>query len=143
MNGIMVWAWMLWLSHSLTDERKYGFGMDAAGPRILLEHKRNYGLGMDALVTVCSWNTNGIMAWVCMLWFSHSSKHERNCGLGMDVLVVTLIKRWTEVWFRHGCSDDRMRLENERNYGLGMDALVIALALTREPAGLFNKARPR
>ncbi len=28
---------------------------------MLLEHERNYGLGMDALVSVCSWNTNGIM----------------------------------------------------------------------------------
>ena len=34
MNGIMVWAWMLWLSHSFKDEG-------------------NYGLGMDALVTAC------------------------------------------------------------------------------------------
>ena len=30
---------------------------------MLLEHDRNYDLGMDALVTVCSWNTNGIMIW--------------------------------------------------------------------------------
>ena len=26
---------------------------------MLLEHERNYDLGTDALVTVCSWNTNG------------------------------------------------------------------------------------
>ena len=25
-------------------------------------------LGMDALVTVCSWNTKGIMIWAWMLW---------------------------------------------------------------------------
>ena len=32
---------------------------------MLLEHERDYDFGMDALVTVCSWNTNGIMilAW--------------------------------------------------------------------------------
>ena len=30
---------------------------------MLLEHERNYDLGMDALVTVCSWNTNGMMIW--------------------------------------------------------------------------------
>ena len=35
---------------------------------MLLEHERNYDLGMDALVTVCSWNTNGIMIWAWMLW---------------------------------------------------------------------------
>ena len=35
---------------------------------MLLEHDRNYDLGMDALVTVCSWNTNGIMIWARMLW---------------------------------------------------------------------------
>ena len=27
---------------------------------MLLEHERNYDLGMAALVTVCSWNTNGV-----------------------------------------------------------------------------------
>ena len=43
-----------------------------------------HGLGMDALVTVCSWNTHGIMVWVWRLCLSHSSKHERNYGLGMD-----------------------------------------------------------
>ena len=33
---------------------------------MLLEHERNYDFGMDALVTVCSWNKNGIMflAWM-------------------------------------------------------------------------------
>ena len=34
---------------------------------MLLEHERNNGLGMDALVTVCSWNTKGIMVWAWML----------------------------------------------------------------------------
>ena len=38
-----------------------------SGHRMLLEHERNYGLGMDALVTVCSWNTKGIMVWAWML----------------------------------------------------------------------------
>ena len=45
---------MLW-EHA----RKFGFGMDAAGPHMLSEHKRNFGLGMDVVVSVCSWNTNG------------------------------------------------------------------------------------
>ena len=35
---------------------------------MLLEHERNYGLGMDALVSGCSWNTNGIMVSAWMLW---------------------------------------------------------------------------
>ena len=28
---------------------------------MFLERERNYDFGMDALVTVCSWNKNGIM----------------------------------------------------------------------------------
>ena len=44
------------------------FGHGCSGHRMLLEHERNYDLGMDALVTVCSWNTNGIMIWAWMLW---------------------------------------------------------------------------
>ena len=48
--------------------------MDALSHRILLEYERNYDLGMDALVTLFSWNTNGIM-------------NERKHSLGMDALV--------------------------------------------------------
>ena len=47
----------------LEHERYYDLGMDG----MLLEHERYYGLGMDALVTVCSRNTNVIMAWAWML----------------------------------------------------------------------------
>ena len=32
----------------------------------------------------------------------------------------------TELWFGHGCSGDRMLLEQERNHGLGLDAPVTA-----------------
>ena len=71
-----------------------------------LEHERNYGLGMDSLVSVCTWNTNGIMVWAWILWGSYA--------LGTR----------TELWFGHGFSGDRMLLEHERNYGLGMDAEV-------------------
>ena len=35
---------------------------------MLLEHERSYGFGMDALVSVCFWNTNGIMVLASMLW---------------------------------------------------------------------------
>ena len=76
---------------------------------MLLEHERNYGSGMDALVSVCSWNTNGIRVRQWMLWSAYT--------LGTQ----------TEMWFRHECSAQRMLLEHERNYGSGMDALVIAV----------------
>ena len=82
------------------------FGHAYSGHRMLLEHERNYGLGMDAPVTVCSWNTNGIMVWTWMLWSPYA--------LGTRTLL----------WFGDGCSRDRLLLEHERNYGLGMDALV-------------------
>ena len=35
---------------------------------IMAWHEETSGLGMDALVTVCSWNTNGSMVWAWMLW---------------------------------------------------------------------------
>ena len=73
---------------------------------MLLEHERNYGLGMDALVSVCSWNTNGIMVLPWMLWSAYA--------LGTR----------TGLWFWHGCSGQRMLLEQDRNYGLCMDAVV-------------------
>ena len=82
------------------------FGHGCSGHRMLLEHERNYGLGMDALVSVCSWNPNGIMVWAWMLRSAYT------------------LGRRTELWFGHGCSGHRMLLEHERNYGLGMDALV-------------------
>ena len=43
---------------------------------MLVEHEGNYDFGMDALLTVCSWNANGIM------------EHERNYEFGMDALVT-------------------------------------------------------
>ena len=117
--GIMVWGldalgtelwfevWMLWTPYALGTRTESWFGHGCSGRRMLLEHEQNHGLGMDALVAVCSWNTNGIMVWAWMLWSPYA--------LGTR----------TELWFGHGCSGRRMRLEHERNYGLGMDALVI------------------
>ena len=92
---------------------------------MLLEHERNYGLGMDALVTVCSWNTNGIMVWAWMLW----SPYALGTRTGFMVCAWMLWSEYalgtrTELWFGHGCSGQRMLLEDERSYGLGMDALV-------------------
>ena len=86
-NGIMLWAWMLWSPYALGIRAELCFGHS-----MLLEHGRNYALGMDALVTVCSWNTNGIMLWAWMLWSPYA--------LGTR----------TEVCFGHGCSGHRMLL---------------------------------
>ena len=59
-SGIRAQAWMLWLAYALGTRTELWFGHGCSGHRMLLEHERNYGLGMDALVSVCSWNTNGI-----------------------------------------------------------------------------------
>ena len=42
---------------------------------------------MDALVSVCSWNTNAIMAWAWVSGERMLLEHERYYGLGMDALV--------------------------------------------------------
>ena len=57
---------------------------------MLLKHERNNGLGMDALVSGCSWNTNGIMDLAWMLWSPHA------------------LETRTLLWFGHGCSGHRM-----------------------------------
>ena len=88
-NGIMVWAWMLWSAYAPGTRTEVWFGHGCSGQRMLLEHGRNYGLlwsaqrmllehersdglGMDALVSVCSWNTNGIMVRAWMLWSAYA-----------------------------------------------------------------------
>ena len=106
LRGTMVWAWMLWSAYALGTRTELWFGQGCSGQRMLLEHERNYDLGMDALVSVCSWNKNGIIVWAWMLWSAYA--------LGTR----------TELCFGHGCSGQRMLLEHERNYVLGMDALV-------------------
>ena len=114
---IMAWAWMLWSLYALGTLTELCFGQGCSGHRMLLEHERNYGLGMDVLVTICSWNANGIMVWAWMLWSSDA--------------LGTL----TELWFGHGCSGHHMLLERERNYGLGMDALVIVCSWNTDGVG--------
>ena len=111
MPGIMVWAWMLQgpvcSGHRmLVEHEELCFGHGCSGHRMLVKHERNYALGMDALVTVCSWNTNGNMLEACVLW----SPYARGTR--------------SELCFGHGCSDHRMLVEHERNYALGMNALV-------------------
>ena len=122
-NGIRIWAWILWsayalgtrteiwFAYALGTRTELCFGPGCSGQRMLLEHERNYDLGMDALVSVCSWNTNGIMIWAWMLWSAYA--------LGTR----------TELCFVHGCSGQRVLLEHERNYDLGMDALISVCAL--------------
>ena len=179
-NGIMVWAWMLWSPYAFGTRTELWFGHGCSGHRMLLEHERNYGLGMDALVTVCPWNTNGIMVWAWMLWSPYALgtrtelwsghgfsghrmllEHERNYGLGMDALVTAcswntngiMVWAWmltapyalgtrTELWFGHGCSGHRMLLEHERNYGLGMDALVTVCCTSKKRAFRWTEKSP-
>ena len=55
----------------LEHERHHGLhGCSRDG--MLLEQERYFGLGVDAL-TVCSWNTNGIMVCTWMLWCMRQS----------------------------------------------------------------------
>ena len=67
-NVIMVWAWMLKWPYALGTRTLLWFWRGCSGDGMLLEHERNYSSGMEALMTVCSWRTNGIMAWAWMLW---------------------------------------------------------------------------
>ena len=106
LRGTMVWAWMLWSAYALGTRTDLWFGHGCSGQRMLLKRERNYDLSIDALVSVCSWNTNGTMVWAWMLWSAYA--------LGTR----------TELWFRHGCSGQRTLLQHDRNFGLGMDALV-------------------
>ena len=78
---------------------------------MLLENERNYVVWAWIMVTVCFWNTNGIMVWAWMHW--------RPYALG---------KR-TELWFGHGCSGDRLLLEHERYHCFGMDVYERKLGL--------------
>ena len=50
MNGIVVWAWMFWLPHSLQDENGIMIWVWTLCLSHSLQDDRNSGLGMDALV---------------------------------------------------------------------------------------------
>ena len=124
-NGIMVWDWMLWSPCALGTRTELWFGHGCSGHRMLLEHERKYDLGMDALVTVCSWNTNGIMVWAWMLWTADALGTRTELWFGHGCSGQRMLSEHERgLWFGHGCSGQRMLLEHERNYGLGMDALV-------------------
>ena len=161
-NVIMLWAWAHRQPYALGTRTLSRFGHGCSGNRMLLEHERYHGLGMGASPTVCSWNTNVIMVWACMLWqpyalgtrtlscFGHGrianrmlSEHERYHGLGMgasptvcswntNVIMVWACMLWqpyalgtrTLSWFGHGRIANHMLSEHERYHGLGMDALA-------------------
>ena len=93
MNGIMVWAWMLWSPSAPGTRTEFWFGHGCAGHRKLLEHERKYGLGMDALVIECSWNMNGVTVGHGCSGHRVLLEHERNYGSGMDALVATCSTR--------------------------------------------------
>ena len=86
-SAIMVLAWMLCSAYALGTRTESWFGHGCSGQRMLLEPERNHGFGMDALVSVCSWNTNGIMVLAWMLWSAYALGTRTNYGLGMDALV--------------------------------------------------------
>ena len=88
----MVWAWMLWSPYALGIRAEIWFGRGCSGHRMLPEHRRNYDLGTAALVTVCSWNANGIIVWSCMPWSLYA--------LGSRTLV----------WLAYACACDRMHV---------------------------------
>ena len=92
---------------------------------MLLEHEPNNGLDMDALVSVCFWNTSGIMVWAWMLWLAYApGTRTKLYSLGMGALLVSVCSwntngtmAWTwmlwlayslgtraELWFGHGCT---------------------------------------
>ena len=112
-NVIMLWAWPHCQACALGTGTLSWFGHGRIGNRMLSEHERYHGLGMDALATVCSWNTNVIMVWA---W-----AHRQPYALGTRTLS----------WFGHGCSGNRMLLEQERYHGLGMDALATVCSWNR------------
>ena len=74
------WAWMLWSPYALGTRTELWFGQGCSGHCMLVEHERNYGLGLDALVTICPWNTNGIMVWAWMLWSPYALGQFENGG---------------------------------------------------------------
>ena len=84
----------VWIRHYVFGEETQKVQYLSLG---LSGHERNYGLGMDVLVSTCSCNTKGFMAWAWMFLSAHA-----------------LVTR-QDLWFGHGCSGQRMFLEHERN----------------------------
>ena len=85
-------------------------------------------MGTDALVTVCSWNMYGDMAWAWVLWspYAFGTRKETCFWHGCSGHRM-LLEFWNarELWFGHGCFGRRVFLEHGRSYVLGMDALVM------------------
>ena len=111
-NVIVVWARMHWSPCARGPRTLLWVGHGCTGHLVFVDHERYYGLSMDALVTVCSWTTNVIMAWACMHWSP--------CVRGPRTLL----------WCGHGCTGHRVLVDHERYYGVGMDALVTVCSWT-------------
>ena len=105
-NVIMLWAWAHRQPYALGTRTLSCFGHGRIANRMLSEHERYHALGMGASPTVCSWNTNVIMVWACMLWQPYA--------LGTRTLSC----------FGHGRIANRMLSEHERYHALGMHALA-------------------
>ena len=71
---------------------------------MLLEQERKYGLGMDAPVTVCSWNTNGIMVCAWMLRWPYALGIRTEVRFGHGCCGKTYAKGWMLTWSQRGCS---------------------------------------
>ena len=67
---------------------------------------------MDDLVTVCSWNANGIMVWARMLWQQYA------------------LETRTELWLGHGCFGNV-------NHDWGMDPLVTICTCSGNTNGIL------
>ena len=118
----MFWSWKRFVR---VLEENHGLGMDALVSVCSWNTNGYIGLAMDALVTVCSWNTNGIMV-------LRMDALVNVCSWNTNRIMVCAWMLWspyalgkqTELWCWHGCSGQRMLLEHEPNHGLRMDALV-------------------
>ena len=111
------------------------FGYGVSGDRMPLERERKCSLGMDALVTVCSYNTDGIMAWACC--GTPYALYERNYGLGMYAAGPRMLLEHARN-FGFGMDDagPHMLSEHKRNFGLGMDVVVSVCSWNTNGRGL-------
>ena len=103
-NGIMVWAWMLWWPYALGTRTELWFGHGCSGDRVVLVHEMKYGFGMDAPVTVCFWNTNGVMVWAWMLWWPYALGTRTEVRFGHGCCGKTYTIGWMLSWSPRGCS---------------------------------------
>ena len=74
-------------------------------------------LGLGALVTVCSWNTNGIMLRAWMPWSPYALGARTDpCPTHGCSGRRMFLENARDLCFGHGCSGNRMSLKHERNH---------------------------